>query len=241
VAVIAAHEPGPRGIRYQDVCWNRIAVEETMPTILLAIAAVFFVLAQDRNDTRAVHVSGSAIVIADGHGNAYKMTTTQNGVMFDIDGDGRQEQVAWTDGSVAFLALDRNGNGQIDNGTELFGDHTLPPAPNGFAALARLADFADGKINRDHLKFAQLLLWYDRNHNGISEAGELVPASDKLEAIGLGYFTRPLPDSNQNRYRFGGWARTVVPGKTALHQTSQAEDYAAHSREFPIFEVWLEI
>jgi hypothetical protein len=214
-----------------------------MPKTLFAIAFVFSSLTLRQDGSRPVHVSASAIVIALGQRDAYRLTSKQDGVMFDLDGDGGREPVAWTDpkADVAFLALDRNGNGQIDNGTELFGDHTLPRAPNGFAALARLADFADGKINRDHLKFARLLLWYDTNHNGVSEAGELVPASDRLEAIGLGYFTSHLPDWNQGKYRFQGWARTVVPGKTGLDKTSQAEDYAAASREFPIFEVWLEI
>jgi hypothetical protein len=69
----------------------------------------------------------------------YKLTDPLNGVRFDLDGDGIEEQTSWTAqySHLAFLALDRNGNGKIDNGKELYGNHTFPGVGSGFAALLR--------------------------------------------------------------------------------------------------------
>ena len=75
---------------------------------------------------------------------AYKLTGPSRGVQFDVDGDGAKEQTAWTaaDSHLAFLALDRNGNGVIDSGKELFGSNTIPSSTptyrnRGLEALLR--------------------------------------------------------------------------------------------------------
>jgi hypothetical protein len=90
----------------------------------------------------------------------YHMTSPAAGVRFDIDADGSAEETAWTEpnGDVGFLAIDRNGNGRIDSGTELFGDSTTltngARALNGFEALADLDSNHDARIDIKRLLVA---------------------------------------------------------------------------------------
>jgi len=78
------------------------------------------------------------------------------GVRFDLDGDGTQEQVSFVSGGTWALALDRNGNGTIDDGRELFGDQH--GAAHGFEELARFDDNQDGRINAEDEVFSRLRL-----------------------------------------------------------------------------------
>ncbi len=108
-----------------------------------------------------------------------------------MDADGNSERTAWTQAGepLAFLVRDVNGNGQIDNGAELFGNHTWRPsgeiALNGFDALAyhdrpQYGGNDDGQIDATDAIWAELKLWVDWNHNGVSEAVELYEPGDLL-------------------------------------------------------------
>ncbi len=109
----------------------------------------------------------SPIMIATGNNSTYEMTSAEDGVLFDIDGDGALDKIAWTarDSEIAFLAIDLNGDGEINNGKELFGSHSRPDANNGFTALIKMAiegghTAASGaSLSNDDLLFAKLLLW----------------------------------------------------------------------------------
>ena len=156
-------------------------------------------------------------LIVDTARDGYKLTSVEDGVRFDLNADGTPEQVAWTrrDSDDAFLALDRNGNGRIDDGTELFGNHT--PAgpdqpdvttPNGFEALKFVETPVYGPSERNEVvtsrdaAFSRLVLWRDLNHNGISEPDELQPVSESgLEAIGTEYKNSKRVDKNGNEFR----------------------------------------
>jgi hypothetical protein len=181
----------------------------------------------------------SPILIATGNSRTYTLDR-QASVAFDIDADGDLDQVAWTkrNSDVAFLAVDRNGNGLIDDGRELLGSATVPGKRTGFDALRTLA----GGLEMGHLNaenggelWTSLLLWHDRNQDGISGPGELSPASSVLEAIGLGYETLPRKDGVSNTFRYRGWARKLAaPG-----QGKEARTLGAPAREFDIFDVYL--
>jgi hypothetical protein len=155
-------------------------------------------------------------LIVDTNSDGYRLTDASAGVLFDLDADGSPERIAWTeaDSDEAFIVMDRNGNGRIDDGSELFGDHT-PAYPgrrettaNGFDALRFLESPSYGVSRRDSVvdgndaAFAALMLWRDRNHNGISEAEELAPLSESgLRAIHTDYKLSRRRDRFGNEFR----------------------------------------
>lgn len=153
-------------------------------------------------------------------GGSYRLTSARDGVPFDLNANGSLEQIAWTrgDAEVAFLALDRNGNGRIDSGAELFGNHTPVyanrpdgTAPNGFEALRFTQGVSygygtqDDQIDWRDPVWQKLLLWTDRNHNGISEPDEITRVADSgLAAISLDYKSTKRVDQFGNEFRQRG-------------------------------------
>ena len=105
-------------------------------------------------------------------------------VRFDIDADGSSEEVAWVRPDDGMLVFDRNGNGVIDNGGELFGDQH--GAVNGFEELAKFDENGDGVIDANDEVFGKLGVWQDSNTDGVSAAGELRTLADYgIESIAL--------------------------------------------------------
>lgn len=185
--------------------------------------------------------SDSPIVIATGKDQSYRLTSAATGVLFDIDGDGVPEQISWTasDSNVAFLAIDRNGDGKITSGKELFGNYTWPGMPNGFAALRAMnldtnGGQERGTVSSDDPLFARLLLWTDANHNGVSELSELRPVSELLTDIGLGYQPHRRHDAYGNFFAYRGFAfDRTAPGRNAVLPSEEL------SRRRHIYDVFL--
>lgn len=155
-------------------------------------------------------------ILVDVDGSGFHLTGPEQGVLFDIVGKGVKSRVAWpvVGSTNSWLVLDRNGNGVVDDITELFGNRTEQPPPrtgskrNGFLALAVFDTIfnggnEDGVIDSQDQIYSRLRLLQDLNHNGISEASELKPLRDLgIEALDLGFKESRKIDPNGNQFVF---------------------------------------
>lgn len=160
-------------------------------------------------------------IIIDVSGNGFDLTDGLNGVDFKPGPNDDPIRTGWTSANSddAFLVLDKNGNGLIDDGSELFGFSTPQPEPppgiikNGFLALAEYDKPAnggngDGKINRLDSIYRSLRLWHDINHNGISEPSELKTLWQLgIGEIDLGYVESNFTDTHGNLFKYWGRVR----------------------------------
>ncbi|HEV2722323.1 MAG TPA: hypothetical protein VG323_20050, partial [Thermoanaerobaculia bacterium] len=128
-------------------------------------------------------VSGCSPIVINLESGAYQLSGSADPVRFDISGNGIPTLIGWTarGANEAFLCLDRDHDGEITSGVELFGTATPlkngQPAANGYLALAEYDDNQDGVIDEHDAIWIHLLLWRDLNHDGISEQNELTPIS----------------------------------------------------------------
>jgi hypothetical protein len=155
----------------------------------------------------------SSTIIIDTAGDGYKLTDAAKGVRFDIDGNGVEEQIGWTiaNSDDAFLFRDSNSNGVVDNGLELFGNHTnqLPSVhPNGFLALAEYDNRfylgnGDGVITNEDKRYSSLRLWKDINHDGICESKEVFNLEDMgIKSIDVRYQASKQQDEYGNEFKY---------------------------------------
>jgi hypothetical protein len=153
-------------------------------------------------------------IVVDIAGNGFALTDATNGVFFDLNGDGQSgHKVSWTGANTddAWLVLDRNSNGVIDDGHELFGNLTAQPLvsePHGFLALTEFDKPAnggnqDGVIDSSDSVFSRLRLWQDINHNGFSEQSELhTAASLGLAKFELNWRESKRTDEYGNQFKY---------------------------------------
>jgi hypothetical protein len=146
-------------------------------------------------------------------GDGIALTSPSDGVDFDLNGNGTRDRLGWTraNSDDAWLALDRDANGSIDRGAELFGDFTPQPASsskNGFLALAEFDKAAnggngDGVIDSRDAVFENLRLWQDKNHNGISEPEELHPLAEmNVKTLELAFKESKRVDEFGNEFKY---------------------------------------
>ena len=146
---------------------TKIPVDPRMPKEFRDLYAAY---ATAKNDPIALDLDGDGVEFV------------KNGAYFDYDGNKFAERATWLGKDDGWLTRDVNGDGVINDGTELFGDSMKKKdgtlAKNGFDALAEFDDNKDGKIDSSDAIYSQLRVWQDANGNGISDAGELKTLSE---------------------------------------------------------------
>ncbi|WP_019448919.1 calcium-binding protein [Cupriavidus sp. BIS7] len=164
-------------------------------------------------------------IILDLDGDGVETIGTGSGVYFDHDNNGFAENSGWVGKDDGILVWDRNGNGQIDDGTELFGNNSTlsngQKATNGFHALSELDRNKDGKVDASDADFANLRVWRDTNSDGVVQQGELLSLTEAgVKSLDVAY-TEPgklnangdgpagVIDGNGNQHRqVGSFERT---------------------------------
>jgi hypothetical protein len=162
-------------------------------------------------------------VLLDLQQDGFHLSGPDPAVRFDIDADGIQDEIAWTEagGDDAFLCWDRNHNGVIDNGSELFGYATPllsgSPAEVGYRALAELdqperGGNGDGKVDANDQAFRELCAWVDGNRDGVSQPAEIHAIGEVgVLALEYRYRTTRLRDSFGNLFRYVSSAQMRSP------------------------------
>ncbi|UZA13488.1 calcium-binding protein [Moraxella bovis] len=145
-------------------------------------------------------------------------TDGYKGALFDHDGDGIATATSWVSGADGLLVLDRNGDGVINSGRELFGDSTLlsngSTARHGYEALAEFDGNGDGVINADDEIFSRLKVWQDKNGDGISTQDEMT----ELDKLGIDNLSLTYRDVN----------KALGKGVTVAQQGTYTKDGAKH-------------
>jgi len=164
----------------------------------------------------------STPLILDLDGNGVQTTHLSEGVSFDLNATGETIRTAWVAQGDGLLAIDRNGDGTINNGGELFGsayqlgDGTR--ASDGFAALSSLDSNRDGVISSEDHDFSALRAWLDTNQDGVSQSNELI------DLTSLGITSINLDAGKVSELNNGNWVGLLSSYETQDGQTHAIAD-----------------
>lgn len=151
-------------------------------------------------------------LLVDLDGSGISLASPLPGVRFDVDANGRKEQISWPKaGRGSFLVLDRDNDSAIEDGSELFGDHSASINGrhflNGFDALTQYDDNHDGVIDANDSVFTRLRLWSDINENAQTDPGEL-KSLDEVGVVSIDLHYQAM--SEEDRYGNATRQRSAV-------------------------------
>ena len=164
------------------------------------------------------HLALGTPIILDLNNDGIQTLSVSDGVKFDLFATGNKVNTGWVSGNDGLLVMDRNHDGQINDGSELFGSSTTlstgQKAADGYAALRELDTNQDGVLNSKDAAFADLQVWVDANSDGITEAGEL----KSLASLGIaGISTQATVDLSKNNGNLQGLVSTYETTDGATH------------------------
>ena len=171
-------------------------------------------------------------LVIDLDGDGIVETNKENSsVYFDHDNNGLAESTGWVNSDDGLLVRDLNGNGQIDNGTELFGNNTVlsngEKAANGFEALKDLDSNNDGVFNSSDTAWNEVKVWKDSNSNGIVDDGELLTLEQaNIAGVNLSYDSVNFSDNNNNGHKQQGTFIKSDGTSGVVHDVWFDADYA---------------
>lgn len=114
-------------------------------------------------------------VVLDLDGDGVEFLSSAAGVLFDYNGDGVAESTAWVGADDGLLVLDKNGDGIVNDGSEIIFAHGNLTDLQGLAAS--YDSNKDGKLDQADAAFAKFGVWRDANSNGATDAGEFTSLS----------------------------------------------------------------
>lgn len=181
-------------------------------------------------------------IVLDISGQGITTKSVTDGVYYDLDNNGFAEKTGWVDAKSGILVLDRDGNGKIEAGKELFGDRTIlddgKTASSGFAALAALDSNHDGVIDAKDAKFSELRIWIDKDGNGVSTPDELLTLEEAgIKSLDLSNeFVGKVDENGNTIARVGSFTRTdgtTADMKEFFLQRDTADVQMTNSVEVP--------
>lgn len=130
------------------------------------------------DNVRLVGLNQDPIILDLDHNGIGLLPRGDSPITFDLNADGLKDKVGWTDGNDGILVLDRNGDGLITDGREMFIDVDSDTPTSCLAELAKMDANSDGLIDAQDAVFAQLQVWRDANQDGVTDDGELLGLKD---------------------------------------------------------------
>ncbi|MDR6609090.1 calcium-binding protein, partial [Pseudomonas synxantha] len=144
-------------------------------------------------------------LVLDLDGDGVETLSINSGVKFDHDKDGIAERTGWVAPDDGLLVYDRNLNGNIDDGGELFGNYSErtngQAAGNGFIALADYDENGDGVINVADSIYSKLQVWKDLDSDGKVSTGEIFGLQELgVTSLSTSYDESRYTDANANGF-----------------------------------------